>query len=435
MYNIRKFVFKIKDLLAGSPVGNNIEDIGNIFNDQRSESTRIKLTDRQNKILEFAIANVEFYRCNVRSDETLSLGSFPVINKNIIRENLQRFIADNRDTANLFKVVTSGSTGTPFAVYQDIGKKQRNTADTIFFGNLSGYDVGSLLVYLKVWTTINKKNKLKSWAENVLPIDVTQLSDSEIQKLIDKVDKSSSQKAFLAYSSALETIVSFLERTTPNYRFKNVRAVIAMSEAINDRTKALIHKYFKVYAVSRYSNVENGIIAQQRANGDRAFELNMASYKIELLELDSDSPVPLGQPGRIVLTDYFNFAMPMIRYDTGDIGVMEWDESIGKSVLTTVEGRKMDMVFNTSGEIVSSFTITNNMWLYPEIKQYQFIQLSKNAYKFKLNLEGAFVREAELRTEFQRHFGSDASIAVEYVNEIPLLNSGKRKKVVNEMKN
>jgi phenylacetate-CoA ligase len=70
--------------------------------------------------------------------------------------------------------------------------------------------------------------------------------------------------------------------------------------------------------------------------------------------------------------------------------IVDWDENRQRIILSKVEGRKMDLVFNTNGNLVSSFTITNNMWLYPEIKQYQFIQTDKKNYLFKLNLEGKF---------------------------------------------
>jgi phenylacetate-CoA ligase len=48
-------------------------------------------------------------------------------------------------------------------------------------------------------------------------------------------------------------------------------------------------------------------------------------------------------------------------------------------------------------------------------------------------LSTEFKREKDLINEFKNYFGEDAIIAVEYVNEIPLLNSGKRKKVMNLM--
>ena len=71
------------------------------------------------------------------------------------------------------------------------------------------------------------------------------------------------------------------------------------------------------------------------------------------------------------------------------------------------------------------------MWKYKEIKQYQFIQTSIHNYTFILNTNSPFLREGELIQEFTGYFGKDAVIKIEYVNEIPLLDSGKRRKVIN----
>ena len=48
--------------------------------------------------------------------------------------------------------------------------------------------------------------------------------------------------------------------------------------------------------------------------------------------------------------------------------------------------------------------------------------------------EKKYVNELkELINEFEQYFGETSNIWVEYVSEIPLLSSGKRKKVVNKI--
>jgi phenylacetate-CoA ligase len=205
-----------------------------------------------------------------------------------------------------------------------------------------------------------------------------------------------------------------------------------MSEGLDPATKASMTEIFDCVAVSRYSNVENGILAQQPADGAMHFVINTASYCIEVLQLDTNQRVAYGAPGRIVVTDLYNLGMPIIRYDTGDIGVLEIDPITGREVLVRIEGRRMDSVFDTKGQLVSSFTITNQMWKYPEIIQYQFIQKGERNYQFILNVKDAFKRERELIDEFKNYFGIDAVIGIDYTQEIPLLHSGKRKKVKNE---
>jgi len=164
------------------------------------------------------------------------------------------------------------------------------------------------------------------------------------------------------------------------------------------------------------------------------FHLNTASYVFEILKLGKDEPIEDGELGRIVVTDLYNYGMPIIRYDTGDLGIKKSSSncSFNTPVFTSVEGRRMDMIFDTKGEIISSFTITNNLWRYPEIVQYQFIQTGEKEYEFILNLEEEFPREQELIEEFKEYLGLDAIIKVSYVDGIPLLNSGKRKKVINK---
>jgi phenylacetate-CoA ligase len=134
-----------------------------------------------------------------------------------------------------------------------------------------------------------------------------------------------------------------------------------------------------------------------------------------------------------VVTDLYNYAMPLIRYDTGDIGAMPAmnNGQADYSRLSHIEGRKLDILFDTRGRVVSSYIIYKNMWKYTEINQYQLIQEDVNFYRFKINASGSFNREQELKNEFISYLGEDAIFEIEYVDEIALLASGKRRKVVN----
>jgi phenylacetate-CoA ligase len=211
-----------------------------------------------------------------------------------------------------------------------------------------------------------------------------------------------------------------------------VKSIIAISETLNDNTRESLEKYFGVPAVSRYSNLENGIIAQQIPGQNGRYLVNGASYHVEILKMDSDEPAEEGEPGRIVVTDLFNYAMPMIRYDTGDIGSMVHDENFPwRKYLTHVEGRRLDLLYDTDGNLVSSYIVYKNMWQYTEIEQYQLIQEDKKRYTIKINCREPFTREQQLIGEFKSYLGQDADFRIEYVTEIPLLSSGKRKKIVN----
>lgn len=429
---LRKQGFWLLDGLRGGVVKAHYRDIDYLLRHHAQTLAAEKRQGYLYAILQHAVQTVPFYK---DYDAREGLHAFPIINKSIIKNQFENFKSSEFLHKPVVEVVTSGSTGTPFKVLHDPNKKLRNTADTLFFAKAAGFEIGTQLVYFKIWNEINRKSTVKAWMENVTPIDVTNLSHQHLQEIVDRLAADRSTKGLLGYASAIEKLAAFLRENNIDGANLNVTSIITMSEGLDKRAKALMESRFGCRVAARYSNVENGIIAQQCLGGNGEFHVNTASYHVEILKMETDVPASPGEVGRIVVTDYFNRAMPLIRYDTGDIGAYEERAacSFATPVLTKVEGRKMDMIFNTRGELVSSFIVTNSMWNYPELKQYQFIQQGARTYLFKLNIDGNFGRENELVEEFKSYLGQDAEIAVEYVSEIPLLDSGKRKKVVNTM--
>ncbi|WP_103865531.1 CoF synthetase [Aquimarina sp. I32.4] len=426
---VRNKAFWCLDVLTGGKKRHHYNDIKFIVENPTSQkSIDLKNRNLQN-LLEHAISTTQYYQ---KYNTGNLIEDFPVINKNIIRDNFENFRSKKYMNLPKYTVSTSGSTGTPFKVYQDKRKRIRSVADTIFFSEMAGFKLGYKLTYFRLWNAFEKKGKFTQWVQNLVPVDVFELSKKgEIQNTLNILSKSNSSNSWLGYASAYEEICKYLDKNKSLPVANTLRSAIAISERLNDYTKQAMYTHFNVKVVSRYSNVENGIIAQQLLEKD-FFRINEASYFVEVLELDADTPVENGKLGRIVITDLFNYCMPMIRYDTGDIGVKNTIDS--KIVLSTIEGRKIDVIYDTKGDI-----ITINLVLlvnkYSMIKQCQLIQKSVGKYQLKLNTEKEFMNEEELLSEFKVYLGEDANISVEYVDEIPLLASGKRRVMVNEMMN
>ena len=262
---------------------------------------------------------------------------------------------------------------------------------------------------------------------------VDKLKEKDISKLVYQLENGSSTKNILAYVSALHSICKYLDNKKAKPLNCKINSVIGIAEGMNDYVKNRIMKYFNVEMISRYSNSENGIIAQQNV-GSNYFEINWASYIVEILDLNRDIPVKRGESGRIVITDLFNYSMPLIRYDTGDVGKLNFnlDHMDKPLVFTKIEGRKMDMFTNTNGEFISSHII-HHILQYNEIDQFQFIEEENKEYIIKLKVSEDFDYDNEigLIKQYKEYFGDDAKIRIEYVNDIPLLLSGKRKLVIN----
>jgi phenylacetate-CoA ligase len=106
------------------------------------------------------------------------------------------------------KVSTSGSTGTPFTILHNINKKNRNTADTIYFAEKVGYNLGAKLFYIRMWNVRLRKNEMISWFQNIVKHSVFDLDAKGIAILLKKIEKHKFTKLnILSYASAYETMV------------------------------------------------------------------------------------------------------------------------------------------------------------------------------------------------------------------------------------
>jgi len=375
---------------------------------------------RLNNLLNHAVSSTEYYS---QYKNYNSLKDFPIIDKNIIKKYYDKFISINYKNKALHSMSTSGSTGTPFTIYQDMNKRKRVLAEIIYFGELCGYNLGDRNAYLRVWTNKNKKNFFDAWKQNLIMIDISKLDKSNLKKIRDIIIKDKKLKCILGYATSLDIISRYLLEQGDNPNMFNVKIVISGAEVLSEKTRMNLKKVFGCDVVSRYSNQENGILAQELIDKNY-FIINNASYYFEFLKLNSDEEANPGELCRVVLTDLYNYAMPMIRYDTGDLAIVEEHHKYGK-VITSIEGRKVDFIYTTNGNMLSPYVVINNMWDFDKIKQYQLIQENKCDYTLKLNGAKGIYKDSEILDVFKSLLGENANINIEHVEGIPLLKSGK----------
>ena len=421
----------IKDWFHGSPIRKQYLDIKRI-QENHSEGEILR-KQYLHDILSYAVANTLYYKGYNPDD----LFSFPIVNKNILRENYNKIqVPVDRipyQKGNVHVQHTSGSTGTPFHIHQDTRKRQRRIAELKYFGKIVGFNSHDPLVHLRIWTRWQNKSRWQSFRENIIAFNMSNLSNERIGELCDIIRKKKIS-CLRGYASSFANIARYVGEN--QIQLPSLKVIIAGSEALQEDVRDLVKKYIGCNIISQYANEENGILAQESIYSDgREFYLNHAGYYFEILKLDSNEPAQFGELGRIVLTDFFNYAFPVIRYDTGDLAVMgeKNERSNGYPYFIKLYGRRLDLIYNTKGDPISAMTLSRILKYYPNILQWQFIQKDSNYYVLKIVLkDGTILDEEEIIQLLKETFGCDADIFFDYVNDIPVLNSGKRKPVVCE---
>lgn len=383
---------------------------------------------RLEKIMNFARRESPFYRSQ-QMPETLKLTDFPVLNKADYIALHDKILTDpyREAEAELEKLSTSGSTGTPFVVPADPGKMNHIRSNFLSVYQSNGYRIGMKRAEFRAWNDHNRFSFWHTFQSNLLMIDISHMGDEAMQAIVDKLQKKKVQVLVL-YSGALTALISYLERRNMDPKGWTLEMIFTMGEALPEETYEKAKALFGISPVISYGSNENGFTAVS-LKGDHRYHADLFNYSIEILKMDADEPVSDGQIGRIVVTDLYHRAFPMIRYDTGDTGIYrQWKNKEGRleGEFSAIYGRRGDLIRTTKKEPLSIHVFLNILFYFNGIlRQARCIQTGPKTYILELNpLHEDFDQEAVIE-KYKSYLGEDAEITVEIVHEIPVLSSGK----------
>lgn len=415
---IRRYGFFALDMLRGGLVREHLQDL--------EQKLSVTFEPDVDAFLDYARSRVPYYR---RFTYARRLSDFPVLKKSIVRECTQEFLNPQFDRERLIPSSTSGSYGTPMTFWFSKEKKARQRAEVIYFNRWGKCDLGDLHANIRAMN----KSRLGLFLENQVLMNPTYMTQSWMEQQL-AILRRRKVRIVIGYASTIAALarLSLAKGFTP--RDYSIESVIYTSETMSDEAYHRVKDAFGCMILSRYATMEFGVLAHECPHSQaREHHVNCASYKLEVLHIDRDEPVNQGEIGRIVVTDLYSHAMPLIRYDTGDLGALRIGCSCGYSgpVLTKIEGRAVEEIRDTRGRRVSPFGITNVIWDLEDIIQLQIRQEGPRVYRVLIVPTERFSGEDLLRMKLYDVLGEDADLVVERVDDIPPLRSGKRPYIVN----
>lgn len=279
----------------------------------------------------------------------------PVLKKADLQKPLAEMIANGYDVKTIYSSNTSGSSGTPFYFARDKFCHALTWAAFIERYGWHGLDLnyskqarfyGIPLEKIKYY-----KEKIKDWMGNRVRFPVFNLEDKVCEAFLEKFKKNKFDYLY-GYTNSLVVFAKYC--VSKNIVLKSIcpglKACIVTSEVCTKEDKQVLAQGFGINIVNEYGASELGVLAFEDVNGN--WVLNEETLLIEVVD-SNGKPVPDGEQGTIVVTSLFNKAMPFIRYELGDIGVIEPDVRIGhRRVLNQLVGRTNDTATLPSGRKV-----------------------------------------------------------------------------------
>ena len=151
---------------------------------------------------------------------------------------------------------------------------------------------------------------------------------------------------------------------------------------------------------------------------------------VEVLD-EEDAPVKEGASGEVVVTGFHNYALPFIRYRTGDLAVVAGRQG-GIVRLRWVQGRTQDVVISGDGtrHLVTALVFGQHFRAFDRIHRWQILQETRGKVLIRVVPDASFsvADEAEIATAFQRIAGIEVDL--KRVTDIPRTPRGKSPLVI-----
>lgn len=366
------------------------------------------------------------------------IAALPFLTKEDLNRKMNEVLSSSFKRAELVQSSTGGSSGVPLTFYRDRRATAMRRAQDHLFNAMIRVHAGAKRAW--VWGSpldVVKMRKLRTRIANFLTeraihfysFDTT---PATIESFLQQLNRHRPEVIF-AYPNMLAAIAEHARNES--IRVEQVGKVIVTAEPLWEWQRLLFKEVFGAETFERYGSREFGTFASEGYDheGMHIFE---PGYCCEVIDSDGE-PVAEGEMGELVITDFFNYAMPLIRYRTGDMVRIE-DRlcSCGCSWrrIVAIGGRIADMLLRPDGSRVAGLVIVNALHTTGVRTRVQVVQTSVDALTVK-HLISATV-PVDIKNRLQRRldevFGAPVNITYLPVEELTYDKSGKYRYVTSE---
>lgn len=376
------------------------------------------------RMVEFARRETPYYR-SVLTQGELDFEEIPVLTKAIVREHFDELLTPSVPESRRVFSTTSGSTGEPMRCVRDIDAYPAAYAARHFLKYLLGIpeDATTCWVIAMVRKDVSAPpgwHRVPYWG-------------LDAQGLADELVTWARFERYWVYglASVLEHFAILIETNRLPLPCAPI-CVVTTSDQLSTRGRDLIGRAFNCPVYSWYGSIEvdPSLATTPPGQPDRYLWNGLHSY-LEILD-PRGRPVAAGNVGRIVVTDLRNFAFPLIRYDTNDLGRAPEDNQSAFPILPELVGRSSEVISLSGAMPFSGTDLGHCLFVIEhfekEIRSYQCIQLAPDAVELRVvwAIEPFERLIEDVKAAMVPLVGPKTRVIVRGVEMLEVLPSGKR---------
>jgi len=401
--------------------------------------------ERTKAILDHAYWRVPFYRERFEAagvspgsiQEPADLRALPVLRKADIRENVPQMIAEGHRREDLKLFQTGGSTGTALDIYITEECSERRNAVARRHDRWTGWEVGEPRGML--WVDFRKglKSHVRSWAlDSRIHLNTLRFNREAVEVFASQWARVE-PTLLTGHAQALFRLAQYVEEFSIDEI--RPRGILSTVMTLRPEERQKIETVFGAKVIDRYGCEEVSLIGCE-CEKHEGMHLNTDNLFIEFIAEDGQPAKP-GQPGKIVVTDLHNLAMPFIRYQVEDVGVpTDRVCSCGRGLplMDGLLGRSADFLVRKDGSLIAGISILDKTLLaVPGTKQMQIVQGELEHFVVRVVPEPEYFPEGDrlLEAQMRKEFGDEVAIEIEHVDAIAPEKSGKYRFTISKVDN
>lgn len=344
-------LFDLSLQLSGFPIREAHAELQKIVAFSAKEH-EVFIENKKQEIVNFHLQNNPFYKELAGMTTFTNWEDLPILNKKNLQTPLQQRLSEGYSPKSSYVNKTSGSSGTPFIFAKDKYCHALTWASNVYRFGWYGINFNTSLQARFYGIPMdfigNKKERFKDFLSHRFRFSIFDLSDAVLENILKKF-RNTEFDYINGYTSSIVLFAKFLQKKNIvlSTICPSLKVCMVTSEMLFEDDKLLLEKQFGIPIVNEYGASELDLIAFQ--NKEREWQVNSETLFIEILD-ENNRAAPNGTSGRIVITSLYNKAHPFIRYDIGDIGILDEKSTLQKPILKELIGRTNDVAVLPSGK-------------------------------------------------------------------------------------
>ncbi len=187
-------------------------------------------------------------------------------------------------------------------------------------------------------------------------------------------------------------VLAIAHALTPEQgRALGIEMVFLIGETIPDGTREFIAERLGARSAGVYSCQEIGAIACE-CEAAPHYHVAVENALVEILDEHGRDVAPGGR-GRVVVTGFYNYAMPFIRYELGDLaeaGSAPCRCGRAAPIIARIEGRSRHaFIFRDGTRLWPRAAMVRSMQAFVPFRRYQLVQLDHERIEFRYLPDGS----------------------------------------------